>query len=836
MPALIAGLLFFLFFQKVYGHQKNLIEIENLSALISEYEDCEVSLLLFSPDSTIFDPITTTPVIIDSPRLRKQNRLGLPAFLKLFRRRKRNFNYSLFLILPEDEFNKFSDLKTYLRPYNSGLPPAANVYLNVLTRMGSRLKIEGSFLRVIFYSVKWPDNVNEYGAIYYLIRNADNERSLSTHTYKVAFLEMCLHFPAVDSRKTYYTQFKLIRLPSSCFINQTTFCRKVIQQKMDDIFAAGKFMVDHRHTAGGGWFPKYVGDVRVFYLNKSSLPSHFVSLSSITIPHLNNPFKPYSANFELKTLLRFLLLEALEISIDFEYPNEIGLFDMSLIGLLNDPLRLVSIITRDMFDIGLTPFRNKENYFILTGDTFDNFLTCDGVGQSISFQFYVGPYDFLSWITFLSISFLLLPFVSLLLLKLKSRIAVPLKWKKKLNLVLDVILFDIAAALEISPNFTKMISSVPRLTFILGLWTLLTVIIVNAYKGIVTSETTAPYPVTGKYKKLNEMEGFAFMASLNFMHKFYDLKTDGRFLSAYKLAQVTNLRGCLCYPDAPEIVPGLCRSSHWYNTGDELKKIRSDSCATVKAYLGALDMEIKHLPATNFCEDLHGDENMKRFVEEYKQNGVLRRPKPHDHCHPIWAIDATNLSSSKTNFPLLFKKALLFFRVASDSGTTDTSDTHIANTLSDCHKTAYIDSDQELDSITMHAETCIARNLNFRKGNEKLFYMWKGYHFWHVYRVQPLLFARFQQLLCHGIYHIWEKWYNMNQPTLGQRLRQLTLRKMRSRNREKPLDIKSNIGTIFFIYFALILISSFLLTIELLTTVFFIVVTFYSALSSFRIH
>jgi len=66
MAALIARLLVFFYFQKVYGHQKNFIAIENLSALIGEYDDCEVSLVLFSPDSTTFNPITTTSVTKES--------------------------------------------------------------------------------------------------------------------------------------------------------------------------------------------------------------------------------------------------------------------------------------------------------------------------------------------------------------------------------------------------------------------------------------------------------------------------------------------------------------------------------------------------------------------------------------------------------------------------------------------------------------------------------------------------------------------------------------------------------------------------------------------------
>jgi len=85
----------------------------------------------------------------------------------------------------------------------------------------------------------------------------------------------------------------------------------------------------------------------------------------------------------------------------------------------------------------------------------------------------------------------------------------------------------------------------------------LLVVLVNAYKGIVTTELTAAARITQKHFNISEMENFIFYVAPTVELKIVQLSNS---LATYgtSITDVPSLLACKCPSDVPELIPFIC--------------------------------------------------------------------------------------------------------------------------------------------------------------------------------------------------------------------------------------------------------------------------------------
>jgi len=102
-------------------------------------------------------------------------------------------------------------------------------------------------------------------------------------------------------------------------------------------------------------------------------------------------------------------------------------------------------------------------------------------------------------------------------------------------------------------------------SWMLTIFAVMSIILVNAYKGIVTTELTANSGYIQKYTRVNQTSGFLFVVSdegfsTDFI-KLHELRNFKSITSEYKYTDVNNHKICDCFPtDVHEIIPRLCNS------------------------------------------------------------------------------------------------------------------------------------------------------------------------------------------------------------------------------------------------------------------------------------
>jgi len=156
-------------------------------------------------------------------------------------------------------------------------------------------------------------------------------------------------------------------------------------------------------------------------------------------------------------------------------------------------------------------WRRDEIGIVLTGSAEMRFVTCNGVTEKTSFIIYVLPYDWLSWICILLCPTVALP-ASIVLVSLFQRCPNGRRLKFLLNFYLRAMVsclsFLVDVSTSISDSVFQSMGSLYKYRLIFGAWLMALVVIVNAYKGLVTSYLLAPLGPLDKWTNYNQLDGF----------------------------------------------------------------------------------------------------------------------------------------------------------------------------------------------------------------------------------------------------------------------------------------------------------------------------------------
>ena len=138
--------------------------------------------------------------------------------------------------------------------------------------------------------------------------------------------------------------------------------------------------------------------------------------------------------------------------------------------------------------------REQDGYKFYIAEVSHNFMTCDGNTEYMGFSFYTKPFQDTLWITILvvfTVLTLLLRFIFL-------------RFKIKDNSALFFVRILIEQDMCLSNKLMQLGNSFKILIII---FLLVGIVLTNGYKGIVTSNLTAPLPSTKMEKILNAALG-----------------------------------------------------------------------------------------------------------------------------------------------------------------------------------------------------------------------------------------------------------------------------------------------------------------------------------------
>jgi len=787
-------------------------KIERLSFLTEEYNDTNIIIVTFSPDTTL-DPFIRVPLII----------LQLPDRATIHKAiRTEKFNprtkYALFLLFPEKKYPSIDALllSSSMSPFLLEFPmlSQAMVFINVFANMDNSFDIAG---KVASGSGR-GGLLNTFIHVLSIFKVKRKEIGGPTPTYSVTSL-------LVGLKTLRGTQLHFLEYPACTSLDGSN-CRSVVEKCMSPYWYGGKLVIEDFNPDGG--------EVPLSsYIEPNA--TNLYKMSKVVGDYFKSPFEkntPYSQYlFTPTVIMEYFAYGGLDLWIVFDGPY--APLDPKVYHAFTQGT-FFKTATGTQYSTNVKELWNRnpyDHFFILpTGDSFMNFVTCDGVLTSTAFRFYVNPYDTFSWISIAVVTFLFLPTSVLILFKLRSM--VPTSGAQLLNLFAETLFFNISLALEISPNIPAILAKLERgfeaITRMLGLWALLSIILVNAYKGIVTTELTANSPETQKYTKINETDGFIFILPETALTKFSDRKNyfKVRILmnSYYDLLEVDNLKTCLCYPDLEEIVPQICSRAPY--TACFTRCAKQESCLEVNNKLKSTGLA-RYSPKSGFCR-YSGQTHVDALFNYYRWSKALPPALETSgyrySCGVSWAIRPKQYYQSiiQTGTAILpFKEVVL--SEAPHYGPYEPKEPYyeeIIRLTSDCDRIGYIDYEEDLDSLIgwmkAESEKMSMGDVMLMKGKEKLFHWWEGvglsYDGSIAHSIASRIYTRVLDLMAHGIFQIWNDWDKILRPNGAQR----TLKALRKRERfqPKPLSFKSNIKTIFIIYVVSITITIMLFSLE----------------------
>jgi len=763
------------------------IVVDRLNNLISEYSDTEIALLILSPDITL-EPLPPYPVTI-------WNRV----ILTKSEYRHGQTRFAVFIIFPEEMLSSLDALnQNELQFYNSAKPRTAPVYINALVQKESNLFSETSLF--------FRGTIRQRVIVYQLTRNQN--------VLTVSSVRAVMKIPSLLYGQPFIHQLVYVPI-SNCLRREASpgtlgSCRKEIELKLNTLAHGGKFYIDP---------VDFEGDVPAMYLNRNLTGLGLHRVKDVVSKAFNNPFKKYGQNNDES--FQILALEAFDGWIYGEQNMKEFLDPPQNSHSITMNLALLLKFNRDHIKDSITGDTNAVVEYLLvpTGDEFMNFITCDGVSPRISFRFYVAPYDVISELAFLSMSFLWLPLAILFLFNLVS--PKKFKWTTQLSLVFDIVYFNIALAFEIGLDIPKILKKFPTAyrwgRTVLGLWSLLTVILVNAYKGLVTTELTSHRPVSHAFFNISEMEGFTFYVDSPFYAKFEPLLEKMGIATSYlgmRGVDVSNLKACLCNLDIVEVIPKICVEED-YCQFFNIPCPANDTCDDIKSKLNALGMETERLRSSypSFCTYFKGSPEIQFLLENYRSSGELDFEVVKKTSHgggTRWTcgrISAINQHEFNKYSPLPFKKAFIEQLKHENSNRTWS----IFNATSNCDKTAYIDYGDELDAFGIMAESSSKDRIRYRKGRANILYAWRGIELYVLSYEAIILYERYLLLMAHGIFHVWHKWHKIHHPTDSEIIIQRFSRRLQP---PEPLTMNSNVITIFYSGILLHFLSLIIICIE----------------------
>jgi len=537
--------------------------------------------------------------------------------------------------------------------------------------------------------------------------------------------------------------------------------------------------------------------------------TEFISVASLMNSKFGNPFKfenkirmSWEAGlettiFDFKQICWMLSMEAQGIWLP---PNMAGVDSTHLLyNIYNEAKYHVSEFSKEELA------EAQRDLLVITGTTSTNFATCDGVVQKVSFQFYVNPYDQTCWIIYLSTVLFILPlFVVLIQHQDLSKAAYA-------QLYTHIAEFCVFNAMDICPDIPdKYKMHFKRETIlILGLWLVANVTLGNAYKGIVTSDLTAPYFITSKWTNVSETPGFLYVAGRELANTLWEHVQYRKLASNQNEFLANPIRGCTCFSEDEDFIHELCRAS-WHD--NYLDPWNLSRCPEIRKEFNQRDV---HLPQKSevYCAGAEAvlieHKNVSNYGMEYPRFksdlrwSYLGRLAV-SFCRTFVYFDNSNGSSMKGirhQFPFL-NSILEEIPTFVEYGRKDKIDlktqfSMVSDQTSTCNRTAYLNTDSKLDAFLAHSE--MTSRIVYRKGKETLLPFWDGFLF-----KESSWYSGMQTLMASGIYNIWEKWYNLQYPTEEHQIIKNYTKLMAKNSRVTKLTMQTNIWSVFLIYFTLI--------------------------------
>jgi len=334
----------------------------------------------------------------------------------------------------------------------------------------------------------------------------------------------------------------------------------------------------------------------------------------------------------------------------------------------------------------------------------------------------------------------------------------------------------------------KLSRGLGSINWMLSIWALMSIILVNAYKGIVTSELTSNPPLKEKFTRIDEIDGFILVVPGDFWAEM-SASSGGEILESsqhYNVIDISNLKTCLCYPQVSEIINRICRR-------------RNNTCAEGTAKLSSLPFAVRKVPTPQFCA--YKNYLGQPVTYDAKHQFPLRPYSQGLYCPRMHAVYPTKDDRPTSSLPLFknifmsvgpygyaeFPRSMAYFE-------------SVINTTSDCHGIGYIDYELETD-LFIQTALHITESANYKKGKEKLFQRLNGIVLFPI--DDTYILACYQKhkkmldIMAHGIFQIWEKWFKRYQP-IANDLKYLANKQV---NRAKGIKMDSNVNTAFTIYF-----------------------------------
>jgi len=816
IPAsLFVGLLFFCAVT-IQGNR-----VKDLNCIIEEYKNSLVLILKYSK-SVELDPITDVPVVVVSlEQIIKFKNPATPSWLPI----NQFTTVSAFLLFPQKKkyTNRYSNLKLLSWSLDKYFDPDKIIYFNIFIDSKYNTRQEGV---VVADQAFYSERIHKFLSVYNLQSTDTVNHALE---YKVTAQYIALVIPTVKKMKLF--EF------GSCIQAQMSTCRSAIDRQShlwhtDRLLTVMKdysHYINHaelehfnqllnksRRLTGG---MKDSQDIYSYYINHTLHPP-FYRGSDIVQFYFNNPFKRYRT-FSFEDLLT-LLLNDRDHWVKLDKSPFRRLTDSDVRYLASENLLGESLYLKKTKGHGERCENLKTAcHLVRTGDRYMTFVTCDGVIQYTGFSFYLAPYDLSSWITFTAFTFFLIP--STVFLLYQTRKVVNSFRTVELKLIFSTIFFNVSLVLEngpiVPPVLAKLSHGLKSFNWMLSIWALMSVILVNAYKGIVTTELTASSPpLKQTYETINQTTGFTFVVPPEFWQEISDYPdgdTKGYsrpfLISQYNVIDVSSLKGCLCYPEEGEMVNKICNRPKYYQYG------RYGSCANVSSALNSLPFSaVKSSPTPQYCEYyseyLDQGDIMASAVDFYRKYKKLPEQKPYIDiiCTPIHAVYPSSKGFDAAISPffnaIFINAPQVFFRNDKSDGIYFES---VINITSDCQGIGYIDYEFDTD-VFIETSLHTGQGPKYQKGKEKLFDKWDGIiiedsfatgrdELSRKYKVSYRKYKKILDLMATGIFHIWDAWYRIHDSGNKARTQQKFLQRTRV-NRAQGINMNSNIKTVFIIY------------------------------------